>query len=49
MTAIDALKAAREAGIKIAIDGDDLVLDASTPPAATAVEPHRDIQATTEG
>jgi hypothetical protein len=36
MKAIDALKAARAAGIALAVDGDDLVLEAaSTPPAAT--------------
>ena len=35
MSAADALKAARVAGIELALDGDDLVLEASTaPPAA---------------
>jgi hypothetical protein len=35
MKAIDALEAARAAGITLAVDGDDLVLEAaSTPPAA---------------
>ena len=35
MSAVEALKAARAGGVEVAIDGDDLVLNAaSTPPAA---------------
>ena len=35
MSAFQALKAARDAGVRIGIDGDDLTLDAdATPPAA---------------
>jgi hypothetical protein len=38
MTAREALKAAREAGIVIRIDGDDLLLEASTPPPDAVLE-----------
>lgn len=44
MSAVDALKAARAAGVELAIDGDDLVLKAaSAPPAALldALSPHK--------
>ena len=34
MSAVEALKAARAAGIQLGIDGDDLVLEASAPPPA---------------
>ena len=35
MSAVEALKAARAAGVELALDGDDLVLEAaSAPPAA---------------
>ena len=38
MTAPEALKAARSAGIKIGLDGDDLVLEASAPPPAAVID-----------
>jgi hypothetical protein len=38
MTALGALKAARAAGIKIQIDGDDLLLQAATQPPATVID-----------
>ena len=38
MSAAEALKAARAAGIKLAIDGDDLVLEASAPPPSAILE-----------
>jgi hypothetical protein len=37
MSAVDALKAARAAGIEFALDGDDLVLSAATAPPATVL------------
>jgi hypothetical protein len=37
MTVLSALKAARTAGIKFTIDGDDLVLQAATPPSPTVI------------
>ena len=38
MSAAEALKAARAAGVHLGIDGDDLVLDASTPPPAAVLD-----------
>lgn len=38
MSAAIALLAARAAGIELAIDGDDLVLEASAPPPGTVLE-----------
>jgi hypothetical protein len=38
MTALEALKAAHAAGIKLKMDGDFLVLQATTPPPATVVD-----------
>jgi hypothetical protein len=38
MSAAEALKAARAAGIKLAIDGDDLVLEASAPPSPAVID-----------
>ena len=38
MSAADALKAARAAGIRLGIDGDDLVLEASAPPPAAVLD-----------
>jgi hypothetical protein len=38
MSAAEALKAARAADIKLAIDGDDLVLEASAPPPSAILE-----------
>jgi hypothetical protein len=38
MTAVRVLKAARDAGIRLTIDGDDLVLEASRSPAAEVVD-----------
>ena len=38
MSASEALTAARAAGIKIGLDGDDLVLEASAPPPATVLD-----------
>jgi hypothetical protein len=35
MSAAEALKAAREAGIGLHVDGDGLVLEASAPPPST--------------
>ena len=34
MSAANALKASRDAGVSLHVDGDDLVLEASTPPRA---------------
>ena len=40
MSAVAALKAARAAGVELALDGDDLVLEAaSAPPVAVARSP----------
>jgi hypothetical protein len=38
MSAAEALKAARAAGIKLTIDGDDLVLEASAPPPPAVID-----------
>jgi hypothetical protein len=38
MSAVQALKAARDIGIHLGIDGDDLVLEASMPPPAAVLE-----------
>jgi hypothetical protein len=38
VSAAEALKAARAAGIEIGIDGDDLVLEASAPPSAAVLD-----------
>jgi hypothetical protein len=38
MSAVEALKAARAAGIQIGIDGDDLVLEASAPPPPAVID-----------
>ena len=38
MSAAEALKAARAAGIKLAIDGDDLVLEASASPPSAVID-----------
>jgi hypothetical protein len=38
MSAAEALKAARVAGIRVGIDGDDLVLEASVPPLASVLD-----------
>ena len=38
MSAAEALKAARAAGIELGIDGDDLTLEASAPPSATVLD-----------
>ena len=38
MSAADALKAARAAGIEVGVDGDDLVLEASAPPPAAVLD-----------
>ncbi len=38
MSAVEALKAARAAGIQIAVDGEDLALAASAPPPASVLE-----------
>jgi len=38
MSAAEALRAARDAGILLGIDGDDLVLEASAPPPATVLD-----------
>jgi hypothetical protein len=38
MSAIEALNAARAAGIELAIDGDDLVLEASVPPPDAVID-----------
>jgi hypothetical protein len=38
MSAIEAIKAARDAGIDIRLDGDDLVLEASAPPLAPVID-----------
>ena len=39
MSAAEALKAARAAGIQLGIDGDDLVLEASAPPPRRGARP----------
>jgi hypothetical protein len=44
MSAVEALKASHAAGIKLTVDGDDLVLEASAPPPAeilTALSRHK--------
>ena len=38
MSAADALKAARAAGVELCLDGDDLVLEASAPPPAEILD-----------
>ena len=38
MSAVEALKAARAAGVHLGIDGDQLVLEASVPPPAAVHE-----------
>ena len=38
MSAVEALKAARAAGIQLGIDGDDLVLEASAPPPPGVID-----------
>ena len=38
MTAPEALRAAWSAGVKIGLDGDDLVLEASAPPPAAVLD-----------
>lgn len=38
MSAAQALKAARAAGVELRLDGDDLVLEASTPPPAAVLD-----------
>ena len=38
MSAVEALKAARAAGIQLGIDGDDLVLEASVPPPPAVID-----------
>ena len=38
MSAPDALKAARAAGIQLGVDGEDLALTASVPPPATVID-----------
>jgi hypothetical protein len=38
MSATEALKRARAAGIRVGIDGDDLVLEASVPPPAAVID-----------
>jgi hypothetical protein len=38
MSAADALKAARAAGIQLGVDGEDLALTASVPPPATVID-----------
>jgi hypothetical protein len=38
VSAAEALKAARAAGIEIGIDGDDLMLEASAPPSAAVLD-----------
>jgi hypothetical protein len=38
MSAAEALKAARDAGIELQLDGDDLVLEASAPPPAAVLD-----------
>ena len=38
MSAVEALKAARTAGIQLRLDGDDLVLEASAPPPAAILD-----------
>ena len=38
MSAAEALKAARAAGIQLGIDGDDLVLEASVPPPPAVID-----------
>ena len=38
MSAVEAIRAARDAGVEIAIDGNDLLLEASAPPPAELVD-----------
>jgi hypothetical protein len=38
MTAVEALRAARAAGVEIALNGDDLVLEASSPPPDSVLD-----------
>ena len=38
MTALEALRAARSAGVEIALDGDDLVLEAASSPPASVLD-----------
>jgi hypothetical protein len=38
MSAAEALKAARAAGIRVGIDGDDLMLEASAPPPPAVLD-----------
>ena len=38
MTAFEALRAARSAGVEVALDGDDLVLKAASPPPASVLD-----------
>ena len=38
MTALEALQAARSAGVEVALDGDDLVLQAALPPPASLLD-----------
>ena len=38
MTAVEALRMARAAGVEIELDGDDLVLEASSPPPETVLD-----------
>jgi hypothetical protein len=38
MSAIEALKTARAAGVRFGIDGDDLVLEASAPPPPAVID-----------
>jgi hypothetical protein len=37
MSAAEALRAARAAGVKVGVDGDDLILEASAPPPSTVL------------
>ena len=39
MSALEALHAARQAGVKIALDGDDLILEATAPPPEAVLSP----------
>ena len=39
MSAAEAIMAARAAGVRLGIDGDDLVLEAPTPPPDTVLDP----------
>jgi hypothetical protein len=38
MSATEAIKVARDAGIELTIDGDDLVLEAPAPPPAAVLD-----------